>query len=67
MSDLVRRCVRSVRYRCLCGVTVSPSRSATISTLEPSGDAAHSYSGAIVRTELLWKSRVRVAVFKSYR
>ena len=51
--SLVTFVLRSISHRWRCGVTVSPSRSATIATRDPSGDAAHSYSGATVRTVLL--------------
>jgi hypothetical protein len=38
---------------------VSPSRSALISTRVPSALGTQMYSGAIVRTVLLWKRRRR--------
>ena len=52
---------RSVRYSPRSGETVSPSRSLTMATTWPSGRTTHSYSGAIVRSVLLWKSLVRAA------
>src|SRR4051812_33650515 len=59
-SSSVTRDARSTRYTPRSGDTVSPSRSATIKTRRPSGDGTHTYSGAIVRTVLLWNRRVRV-------
>ncbi len=52
-------------YRPRSGETVSPSRSLTMATTWPSGRGAHSYSGAMVRTVLLWKNRVRTPVVAS--
>ena len=48
------------------GDTVSPSRSAVTSTCRPSALGTHAYSGAMVRTVLLWNRRVWRRVFRSY-
>jgi hypothetical protein len=46
-------------------VIVSPSRSEAMSSFSPPGTAAHSYSGEIVRTVLLWKAWIVVPALRS--
>ena len=64
-SSRVTRRDRSIKYTPRSGDTVSPSRSAAIRTFVPSGLGVHEYSGAMVRTVLLWKRRVRVIAGRS--